>query len=340
MNLRAAMVAVAGFSLCVGGCGRSGSDADNAGEVVIYTSIDDPYVRPLVQRFERKTGIKVTLVADGEATKTAGLVEKILAEKGNPRADVYWGNEIFHTINLAGQGVFARYRSPVAEDVPARWRDKNDLYVDMGLRARMIVVSTRPEYRELVGRIKGLKDLADPPLKGKIGISHPGFGTASGQVAAWYVLLGDEKTNQLLRGLRANEVKLLGGNSAVVEQVAEGGLVAGLTDNDDVSNAKAEGQKIDGVVPDQDGDGTLMIPTTIALVKGGPNAENGKKLIDFLMDPAVEKELIAKRFLGYSVRTVGNQVKAMDVDYALVAGQMRSAVEKSLAILQDRTPAK
>lgn len=320
------------------GCDRKSGDAkpQAAKEVVIYSSIDQPYLRPLMKRFEEKTGVKVTVVTDTEGTKTAGLAEKILAEKANPRADVYWGNEIFHTINLAEQGIFTRYRSPAAQDIPDRWRGKDDLYTCMGARARWLVVSTRPEHKDLVAKIKGLKDLADPALKGKVGICHPGFGTASGHIAALYELWGDEKTTELMKALRANDIKVLGGNSVVVQQVAGGAVIAGLTDNDDVQNAKAQGQQVDGVVPDQDGDGTLLIPTTVALVKGGPNAENAKKLIDFLFDPAVEMELIDGRYLAYSVRSLDKQVKAMDVDYVKVAHRMRKAVEDSLAILQGR----
>src|SRR5207247_1702756 len=140
----------------------------------------------------------------------------------------------------------------------------------------------------------GLGDLTDPALKGRIGVSHPGFGTASGHFAALYVLWAREKFENYLRGLKANEVKLLGGNSAVADQVAAGTLLAGLTDNDDINNAKAEGRPIDGVVPDQGngGIGTLLIPGTVALVKNCKHPENAKKLIDFICDPAVEKELI------------------------------------------------
>ena len=97
-----------------------------------------------------------------------------------------------------------------------------------------------------------------------------------------------------------------------------------------------QGEKLDGVVPNQDSYGTLLIPTTIALVKGAPNGENGKRLIDFLLDPAIEKELIAGRYLAYSTRDAEKHVKAMDVDYTQVAREMRKAVEVALGILQDR----
>src|SRR4051812_28964541 len=90
--------------------GSAGSGSSTAptssgsGEVVIYSSIDEPYLRPLLQRFQKETGITARAVLDTESTKSAGLAERLLAEKDHPQADVYWGNEIFHTINLAEQG--------------------------------------------------------------------------------------------------------------------------------------------------------------------------------------------------------------------------------------------
>jgi iron(III) transport system substrate-binding protein len=329
---RLAVACVFAIALALTNCHRR-----SPSEVVIYSSIDDPYLRPLMRKFEQQSGIAVRIVTDTEAAKSATLVERLLAEKADPQADVYWGNEIFHTINLAEQGAFDAYRPATAQDVPPRWRDSHDLYTGVGLRARMIAVSTRPQAKELVGTIHGLADLTAPALRGRIGVSHPGFGTASGHFAAVYSLWGREKFEQYVRGLKANEVKLLGGNSAVADQVAAGTLVAGLTDNDDINNAKAEGRPIDGVMPDQgEGDiGTLLIPGTVALVKGCKHPEAAKKLIDFICEPAVEKELIAGRYLIRSVRDTAG-VKGMEVDYVPVAHQMKVAVEAALTILQER----
>lgn len=323
-------------ALCViAGC-RPKGESGNAGEVVLYTSVDEPFVRPLIAQFQKQTGITVRLVTDAEATKTAGLAEKMLAEKDHPHADVYWGNEPFHTITLGEQDALVPYRPAAAADIHERWRAAGDLYTAIGLRARMIIVSARPEDRALVAKIKGIRDLADPSLKGRIGISHPGFGTASGQVAALYLLWGDAKTDAFLTSLRDNNVLLLGGNSVVAEQTAAGAIVAGLTDNDDIANAKDGGGKVEGVLPDQDSDGTLLIPTTIALVRSGPNPDAAKKLIDFLSTAAVEKQLVDAHFLAFSVRGPATQVKGMAVDYVKVAHGMHDAVSRSLTILQRR----
>jgi len=317
-------------------CGGCRKVSGPAAEVVLYTSVDEPFVRPIVDRFTRETGITVRLVTDAEATKTAGLAEKVLAEKDHPAADVYWGNEPFHTMNLAEAGALEAYRPAGAGEIREEFRGKGDLYTSVGLRARMIAVSTRPELASMASKVKTLRDLAKPELKGRIGISHPGFGTASGHVAALYLAWGDEATDSWLRSLADNGVLLLGGNSVVAEQVAAGTLVAGLTDNDDVESQKGERLPIEGVLPDQDGAGTLLMPTTVALVKGAPHREQGVKLIEFLTTAGVEKELMERRFLAYSARSDGALPKHLEVDLVQVAHRMRDAVERSLKILQKR----
>lgn len=310
-----------------------------AAEVVIYSSIDRPYLRALMKEYETRTGVTVRIFTDPEGTKTAGLAEKLLAEKANPKADVYWGNEIFHTINLTKQGVLTPYQSPAAAGIPDRWRDKDWHWTAIGLRARVLVVSARPEYAQTVAKIKGIADLTDPALKGRIGVCHPAFGTAAGHFASFYMVLGEERYMELLRGLKANEIKILGGNAAVVAQTDANAIVAGPTDNDDVANGKHEGMQVEAVLPDQNGMGTLLIPTTIGLVHGAPHAEEGKRLIDFLLSPEVEQGLIEGRFLAYSVRGKEGEepkVKAMNVDYEQAAANMRKAVETALTILQGR----
>jgi len=330
------VLSVLAFAVAQTGCDRK-PETRAAPEVVIYSSIDEPDLTPLLKKFEAKTGIKVRAVTDTEATKTAVLVQRLEAEKANPQADVYWGNEIFHTINLAEQGFFDPYRPTTAEDVPARWRGTNDLYTCIGVRARIIAFSTRPEFKELTGKLHHLQDLGDPGLKDKIGFCHPGFGTASGHFAAMFVLWGEPKYIEFMKALRANNLKLLGGNSAVADEINAGTLAAGPTDNDDVSDGKEQKQPIDGVIPDQGAaePGTLLIPGSIALMRGAQHPETAKQLIDFLADASIEKELMDAHYIGYSVRSP-IPVKAMNVNYAECAHQMRHAVELALNILQDR----
>src|SRR5712691_9923213 len=70
----------------VAGCNSSSKTST----VVVYTSVDDVFARPIAEQFEKETGIKVNLVPDTEETKSTGLLNRLIAEKGRPQADVFW----------------------------------------------------------------------------------------------------------------------------------------------------------------------------------------------------------------------------------------------------------
>ena len=67
---------------------------NKAEQVVVYTSLDQIFSEPVLREFEKETGIKVRAVYDVEATKTTGLVNRLIAEKNNPQADVFWNSEV------------------------------------------------------------------------------------------------------------------------------------------------------------------------------------------------------------------------------------------------------
>src|SRR5215203_3218946 len=72
-------------------CG--GQQNKSANEVTIYVSTDRVFSEPILQAYEQKTGVKVNAVYDTEETKSTGLANRLLAEKNNPQADVFWSNE-------------------------------------------------------------------------------------------------------------------------------------------------------------------------------------------------------------------------------------------------------
>jgi iron(III) transport system substrate-binding protein len=309
--------------------------ADSArNEVVLYTSVDQPHAAAIVKDFEQKTGIKVVLVTDAEATKSVGLAERIRAEKNNPRADVFWGNEPFHTINLGQEGLLATYESPSVKEVPAQFKDPQHRWAGNGLRARVVAVSSASAGAPAVTSVY---DLVSPALKDRIAMARPSAGTTGGHVAALYVLWGEDVARKYFRDLRSNGVKLLGGNSVVAQFVADGTVTAGLTDNDDVAAAQANDGNIKALLPDQSAFGTLVIPTTVGLVAGAKHADAAKQLIDYLLSSEVEAKLLDRKFVAWSVRDVAaGKVKAMDVDLAEVARRMPGAVREATAILEGR----
>ncbi len=314
-------------ALLLAGCSRNETPAS----VVLYTSVDEPYARAIVEEFTRQTGIAVRLVTDTEATKSVGLAERLRAEKDRPKADVFWSNEPFHTIALADEGVLERFTSPRLAELADQFKDPQGRWAASGYRLRVIAVSP-----EAASTVTSIEDLTDPRLSGKVAIARPVAGTTAGHVAALYVLWGSEKADAYFKALRDNGIKVVGGNGPAALAVGQGDVVASLTDNDDVSAVASEGGKLSMVVPDQDGMGTLAVPTTVGLVRGAANPASAARLIDHLLSAQTQNMLVERGFLQGAL---GGQdaVALMNVDYTDVARAMPGASRRALMILEGRS---
>lgn len=78
-------------------------------EVVVYTSEDKIFSEPVLQQFEKKTGIKIRVIYDTEETKSTGLVNRLIAEKNNPQADVFWSGKPVRPVLLKIKGLTTPY---------------------------------------------------------------------------------------------------------------------------------------------------------------------------------------------------------------------------------------
>ena len=85
------------------------------------------------------------------------------------------------------------------------------------------------------------------------------------------------------RQLKANDVKIVDGNSVVRDLVARGEVKIGLTDTDDVNVAIEDGQPIAMVLPDAAGLGVPVMPNMVSLIANAPHVEEGQRLIDYLL---------------------------------------------------------
>ena len=302
--------------------------------VTVYCSVDDPYASQIFQEFQKQTGIQVAALYDIESSKSVGLAGKLEAERDHPQADVWWGSEAFLTARLASEGVLAPYASPSAADIPDTYKDKDNLWTGVGLRARVIAVGQPPPNFP----IASLHDLIDPRLDGKIAIARPTAGATGAHVTALYLAWGQTKADAFFKGLHDNHVALLGGNAETADQTGAGSFQAGLTDTDDITNAAANGGKLRMVVPDQGPgqDGTMTMPTTVALVAGDQNPDAAKKLIDFLLSRQTETKLMELNFAKWSVRDPQSQggVKAMVIDYNQAAQTYAVSVRRATALLE------
>jgi len=269
------------------------TEALAADTVVVYTALDEMYSRPVLDGFEQKTGIRVKAVYDTEAAKTTGLVNRLIAERDRPRADVFWNNEVAQTVVLKKKGVLEPYTSPAADAIPHAFKDQEGYWTGFAARARVIIYNT-----DLVSEPPtSILDFLKPEWAGKAAIANPLFGTTATHAAALFAAWGDGRAKAFFIGMLENETAVLPGNATVRDLVARGQYAWGLTDTDDANGAVEDGFPAKWLLPDQrdGGLGTLVIPNSVALVKGGPNPKGGKTLIDYLLSPGVERRLAQTR---------------------------------------------
>lgn len=278
-----AVGAAAGLSAC------SKRAASNKPEVVLYSSVDDEYLRMVVAKFESEHNIRVLVKGDTEATKTTGLVERLRAEHaaGKAGADVWWSSEPFLTMTLADEGVFVPMATETFGDLPEAWRGEGNLWAALALRARVVVHKgdVAPNATDI---------LSEAFTGAGPAIARASFGTTRGHFASVLAGVGEDRYRAWLKALRAGGARVLDGNSAVARAVAAGEAAVGLTDTDDVWSGQREGWKIScsAARVGDPGWGPLMIPNTVAAVKGAPNPDGAAALAKFLMSDAVERVLM------------------------------------------------
>lgn len=301
----------------------------NAGEVVVYTSVDDVFARPIAEAFQKETGVAVRLVPDTEETKSTGLLNRLIAEKKRPQADVFWSGDPVRAAILKKQGVAAPYRSPQAEGLPPKFSDPEGYWTGFSARARVIIYNT--EEIATGDPPRSVMDLADPRYQGRACLANPLFGTTSMHAAALFAVLGEERAKRFLDEFLANGGQLASSNGDVRRLVADGRCAVGVTDTDDANVARMDGKPVGIVYPDADGVGTLIIPNAAVLIANGPNPDRGKEFIDYLLRPQTEEALAKSAAAQIPLRegvpvpegvVLLDQIHPMDVDYATLADRL------------------
>ncbi len=302
-----------------------------APHVVVYTSVDEVFARPVAESFTRETGIEVRLVPDTEETKSTGLLNRLIAEKDRPQADVFWSGDPVRAAVLKAKGVSTPYRSPRAEGLPQELSDSEGHWTGFSARARVLIYNRNlvPDGQEP----RSVMDLLDARFKGKACIANPLFGTTSMHAAALFAVLGEEKAKAFFEDFRKNGGKMLSSNGEVRRRVADGEIAVGITDTDDANVARLEKKPIGVVYPDQDGMGTLIVPNCAVLIARGPKPESGRAFIDYLLRPETEEALARSEAAQIPLRkgvtvpegvTSVERFKTMAVDY----GQLGARLEK------------
>jgi iron(III) transport system substrate-binding protein len=256
--------------------------------VIVYTSVDEVLSAPVLEKIAQSTGLDVRPVFDSEATKTTGLYLRLLQERENPRADVFWNSEFSRTLLLEREGLLESVEIENAETMPPQYCDSDKTWTGLSLRARVLCYNN--ERLSAAEVPTSASALLNSQWKGKVAWADPRFGTTATHCGALLALLGEQRFQTEILPWKSffHQVR---SNGEVARLVAEGVFPLGLTDTDDVWRLKLEGDPIDAVPFDREGHGTLLIPNTVAILKGCPHPEAAKRFVQALLAPGVEEVL-------------------------------------------------
>ena len=280
--------------------------------VVLYSANDDTVNKLVSDGFNKATGIKVDVVSTGSGV----LVRRVASEAANPQGDVIWG--VNATILRLASPYLQAYPAKGREAVPAQFRDPNDLW--LGTNIQVVVIGLNTKAIDSAGGPKSWADLLDPKWKGRLAFTDPansGFSYAA--ATTLLSLWGEGDAAWTKMGELLGNAKVLNRSTQVFDGVGSGEYPLGITLEYAGFLWAHNGAPVGVVYPPE---GTYAGVEGVAVLKGGPNPEPAKKLVDYLASKEVQEMLLKATF-----RRPARQDIELD---ALAAGMPPFAVIKVL----------
>jgi iron(III) transport system substrate-binding protein len=265
--------------------------AQAAEEVNLYSARKEELIKPLLDQFTAKSGIKVNLVTG----KEDALLERLKSEGRNSPADLLLTSDAGRLHRAQEAGVLAPVDSATLKKlVPAHYRDPQGRWYGLSVRTRpMAYVTQRVHANEL----STYEALAERKWKGRICIRSSDNIYNQSLVASMIAHRGVAATETWAKGFVANFARPpVGGDRDQVLAAAAGQcdvvvvntyyLAAMLNDKDPAQREAA--QKLTVFWPNQNDRGTHVNVSGIGLTAAARHREHAVKLIEYLASDAAQ----------------------------------------------------
>jgi iron(III) transport system substrate-binding protein len=249
-----------------------------------YSIWPENWARPMLQEFERATGIKVNFVrfSSGEA------LARLIAEKANPRVDVLFGGPVETFAAGIKEGVFEPYKPKAFPVLPTRFKHPEGYWTAIADDPLVFMSNNKFLKDNNLKPPASWDDLLHPAYKNMLQMADARTsGTAVTRIFSILEVNGrdEEKAFAYMKRLRRNvQVYTKSGGGGTLP-VGLGQAGAGIFFIVDALDTKAKGYDVTISFP-REGIGTSA--EAIALIKGARNPELGKKLIDWAASPAMQ----------------------------------------------------
>ncbi len=274
--------AIAGAMLAIGA-----ADALAQGQVNIICSVPMSWCQAVGAAFTKETGITV-----GVQNKSAGeAMAQILAERANPKLDVFYTGTGDPHLQAAEMGLTEEYKSPQLAQLHD-WAVKQaeaGKFRTVGVYSGALGIAYNPELlaKKNLPAPKCWADLANPIYKDEVQMANPNSsGTAYATLATFVQVFGEDKAFELLKGMHKNTNSYPRAGAGPVRAVARGETAIAVTFLHDGVTEITAGFPVKLVVPCE---GTGYEVGSMSIVKGAKNMENAKKFYEFALTPAAQK---------------------------------------------------
>ena len=260
-------------------------------EVNLFSSRQESLIRPILDDFEKDTGITVNVVF-----AKSGMLERLKSEGANSPADAVLTVDISRIAAHKEAGVLQSIQSETLEEnIPAHFRDPEGEWYGLSARSRVIFYSKeRVEPSEL----STYEDLADPKWKGRICVRSSSNAYNQSLLASIIAHDGAEAAEKWAQGIKDNLArKPQGGDRDQIKAVAAGECdiaiantyyYGGMMNSDDPEQVEAT-KKVALFWPNQDGRGAHFNISGAGVTKSAKNKEAAIKLIEYLSDTKAQE---------------------------------------------------
>jgi iron(III) transport system substrate-binding protein len=261
--------------------------AQAADSLVVFSGRSDKFVKPVINEFSKQTGIQVVL----HTGKSTALLNKLNVEGERTDADLFLSNDAGTLQKGSELGLFMETPSAIASQISPNYRAKDNTWVGLSARARVLVIN---KNNPLAKSVTSVFDLADPKLKGQLGITNSTNESFIAGTTVYMLAAGKDKTKNWLQGMKDNvDGNVFNKHGKIVKTVAAGKLAVGLVNHYYIYRHLDEhpDAPIAIVLPDQgkDGMGVAWNVAGIAITKHSKKRELAEKLINFLVSSDGQK---------------------------------------------------
>lgn len=287
--------------------------AKKEGKVVWYTSTPIAQAQKIAGMFEAATGIKVELFRSGGSEVLRRFQQE--ASAGRLAADVMTTSDPAASQQLARKGTFVAFKPKHFDRIGDETKDKDGHFIAQ--RLNIMTIYLRGDRVPEAERPKTWADLTEARFKGKLVMTDPSFTALQLTVVG---MISKERGWGFYEKLKANDIMIVRGNQQVSDNIkrAERVVAVGAVDSY-AAEDRAAGHPIVTVYP---ADGTYVIHSPTAIIKGGPNPNAAKALAEFMIGDEVQTLFPADG--GYAARIdiappAGSpkvtDIKLLSVDY-------------------------